>query len=615
MPQSIIYNPTSCTFEVITSSGVPGQGTSTLLVVATIVDRDTLVADDGTIVLVLDARGDVEVPTLSAFYVRVQIQQGDVLIPTWKWLDVCNINHVAIPSNVRVVTPAGAGDGTCWAAPSTLSAVLDAYQPGAFDEIWCVGQIYRITETLTIPEGVSLLGGFVGTETASDQRVFDSKGYPRTSTVFMSDGAAPILQCGESGASTSGNTIDAIMFSDAIATGTTTPGAGITMYGGVGSVITRCTFINNTQSDVDSTWGGAIGGENFTIRGCRFHGNMGGAGGAVHSAALSTISNSVFHSNFARIEGGAIYLNNGGKIENCVVYNNTAESGGGGISAEDADLLGLTVINNLSNQAATGGGVKTYTSGNLVNSIVVGNESGDDLDDMVLVDTPLTAVIRTGDLLDLTQWEVPNVATLGLVNPTAFVGSPITDVGIDATLAPQAATADFSPNQTSVVLGLGVHELEGVTFNLVDARGAVRSEQPAVGAYEYATGFETPILQVNGKQAGGDGSLNNELYRSHKYGTTGAIVLEPSKSMYILRLETSTSIVFGLDQVDLSKGCVFDLIVDVADTGLTIAFDPTYHIASASPDFTVPGVFIFYGQIAKGDVVLTYHGKKRAPVS
>jgi len=70
------------------------------------------------------------------------------------------------------VTPTGAGAGTGanWANATTLETAVATATSGT--SIWVQAGIYKLSATLVIPQGVSVYGGFAGTETALAQRNF-----------------------------------------------------------------------------------------------------------------------------------------------------------------------------------------------------------------------------------------------------------------------------------------------------------------------------------------------------------------------------------------------------------------------------------------------------------
>ena len=83
-------------------------------------------------------------------------------------------NASAAPK-VVYVAPGGAGDGSSWASPmgsvANAYAAAAAFYDGGFDsgEVWVKAGRYTISSEMTVRSGVSVLGGFLGTETDASQ--------------------------------------------------------------------------------------------------------------------------------------------------------------------------------------------------------------------------------------------------------------------------------------------------------------------------------------------------------------------------------------------------------------------------------------------------------------
>ncbi|HOH31226.1 MAG TPA: hypothetical protein PLC40_16215, partial [Candidatus Hydrogenedentes bacterium] len=76
----------------------------------------------------------------------------------------------ATAATVLYVKPGGTGDGSSWGQAGNLQAMVA--QAGEGDEIWVAAGIYTNTSSpvLVMKAGVSLYGGFAGTETLQGQR-------------------------------------------------------------------------------------------------------------------------------------------------------------------------------------------------------------------------------------------------------------------------------------------------------------------------------------------------------------------------------------------------------------------------------------------------------------
>ncbi len=101
----------------------------------------------------------------------------------------------------RYVSPGGTGDGSSWAqATNDLQAAIDASENG--DEIWVAAGSYKPTaliksnkptsKAFILKDGVSLYGGFAGTEAALDERATDGAAYDMTNeTILDADDDVP----------------------------------------------------------------------------------------------------------------------------------------------------------------------------------------------------------------------------------------------------------------------------------------------------------------------------------------------------------------------------------------------------------------------------------------
>ncbi len=290
--------------------------------------------------------------------------------------------HISAQTVYHVDDDAVGGDGSSWAtAFNDLQDALTIAEYG--DEIWVASGAYRpadIDASFIIPNGVQLLGGFNGKESAANQArpnanetilsgdLLDNDG-PEFSN--RDDNVLHVVQCTNVSATTviDGFTIEggqadggsddrrgAGMLNDNASPTTrrcifrdnaaTFDGAGMYNVNNSSPNVADCTFTNNSAD-----FGGAIynrDGSAANIARCRFISNEGDqCGGAVYNNnSNATYTNSIFTDNFTfelitNTHGGAIY-NNGSSVDvvNCTLANNTAGGRGGGIYAtSSSDLL------------------------------------------------------------------------------------------------------------------------------------------------------------------------------------------------------------------------------------------------------------------------------------
>ncbi len=226
----------------------------------------------------------------------------------------------------------GANNGASWIdAFSDLQPALWVAQPG--DEIWVASGTYRPSVrttpsdprsvTFSLVRGVSVYGGFAGTETSRSQRDF------RRNTTILSG------ELGDPGVKTD----NAYMVVQAVGCDWSTVVDGLTISGGYDDTLVRaglrvqsaalsianCVFQGNSR-------GLRVDGE-ARVANCRFLGN----GPTNYAAALmavgkATVVNSVFVGNRATIEGGAMEIGGGESptsavVTNCVFMMNDAPHG------------------------------------------------------------------------------------------------------------------------------------------------------------------------------------------------------------------------------------------------------------------------------------------------
>lgn len=256
----------------------------------------------------------------------------------------------------EATTPAA---GTSWETATTLSDALTKAQ--AKDQIWLKAGTYP--GGITLQSGVSLYGGFEGTESSPEERAIDSdKAYRMTHQTILSgdmdnndrvdnvnlifpanntraNNATHVLTLNLAPTQQSGNNNTEPTLVD-----------GITIRGG--------------QAYADGEYGGGIyvtgnnnGGGVYIIRRCFFLENYATQGGALYVS--STVGNTAdeclidrcgFFNNAAGQrgtavnEGGAIYLAGAGTVVNCAVFNN--ENGGIYLANDNAKVINSTVTRN-----------------------------------------------------------------------------------------------------------------------------------------------------------------------------------------------------------------------------------------------------------------------------
>lgn len=281
-------------------------------------------------------------------------------------MTICLLPLAATAQTTYYVKTAATGtaSGDSWDNATTLSDALAKAK--AKDQIWVQAGTYTapITDGFTLQSGVSLYGGFEGTESSPEERAIDSdKAYRMTHQTILSgdvnkddevdgvnlifpanqsrdDNATHVLTINLDPTEQSGNNntertvVDGITFKGGHADQANERGGGIYVTGsnkgGGVYIIRRCFFIENY-----ATRGGALYVNNQVnntnnneclIDRCGFFNNAAGQRGTAVNA------------------GGAIYLAGAGTVVNCAVFNN--ENGGIYLANNKAKVINSTVTRN-----------------------------------------------------------------------------------------------------------------------------------------------------------------------------------------------------------------------------------------------------------------------------
>lgn len=261
------------------------------------------------------------------------------------------------------------GNGTSWfAAFDSLAVPLDVADQG--DELWVAEGVYRPDagpyadndplSTYQLKNGVAVYGGFDGTETAVHQRrprgnltvlsgdidsndVVDADGITRSWEDLAGVNAYHLVTA--TGTDTSA-VLDGFVLTGGWAAGTgSLSGGAAVSCAGASPALTTLAVIGNRSGD------------QAVLHGC-----------------TSTISNSVFDSNYAH--NMAAISNRGGTYVNCVFSNNTTAAGSGSVFAIFGGSLSLRNCRLVGNSATTSGAVVASDSTiNLTNVLLSGNEA------------------------------------------------------------------------------------------------------------------------------------------------------------------------------------------------------------------------------------------------
>ena len=291
--------------------------------------------------------------------------------------------------HVHSQAPSG-GDGLSWQnAFGDLSLALDAVAEG--DEIWIAGGSYAPshktdpsdprTATFTIPGGVSLYGGFQGTEDLLSQR-----NWQKDPTILTGD-----LQGDNDAVNNSYHVItldlnrrkrsllDGFIITGGNANGTGTYCNGGGIFASGSSLVLRNSILRGNQA---SQKGGGLynhANKEMQLQGVSFLENRALNGGAIYSLnSVLEAERCTFAENYAQGNGGAMVCEaTPGTITNCTFCGNTAPIGwGGGIHSLGISMLQIVhatlTQNKAQNGGALSGGGKSLV---MLNSLVWGNEA------------------------------------------------------------------------------------------------------------------------------------------------------------------------------------------------------------------------------------------------
>lgn len=254
---------------------------------------------------------------------------------------------MSLPAQVYVKhDAAGSNDGSSWTnAYTSLETALANTTSGA---VWVAAGTYvtsSASASFSVPGGVSIYGGFAGTETSLDQRNVTAN-VTRLSGDIMGNDIA-------------GN----------FATGRTDNAAHVVAV--AASQSTAATIDGFTISGGNTTASGTGGGINalstVVVKNCNLNNNFAGSGGAIYIAkqagAGSEISNCTIGTNQSV---GALYINwnDGVSVESCTFTNNantTASSNGGAFYATNCTNLTLSKSEFSGNTSASGGALYCVT--------------------------------------------------------------------------------------------------------------------------------------------------------------------------------------------------------------------------------------------------------------
>jgi len=234
--------------------------------------------------------------------------------------------------------------GTSWEdAFTSISTAISSFSGDELTEVWVAEGIYIEAESVYIPEGMILYGGFTGGESLLDERDFKNH---------------PTIIHGENKYSCVNNSgfLDGFHIRN---------GKTDDRWGGVWNegFIGNC-YIYNNYAEKEA---GGVYNKGILTNSEIFENTSNSCGGIRN---LGIVDNCSVYKNSARYCGGI--CNNGGGIFNCLIYDNTAEETAGGISNDGKGFIWNCSV--FQNAAHHGGGVYN-TSGYVKNCLIHNNQA------------------------------------------------------------------------------------------------------------------------------------------------------------------------------------------------------------------------------------------------
>ncbi|MCK5134456.1 MAG: T9SS type A sorting domain-containing protein [Bacteroidales bacterium] len=375
--------------------------------------------------------------------------------------------------SVVYVSSDGTGDGTSWAnAAGSIQDVIESSDSGT--DIWIKGGTYYVPgdSTFILKDGVSLYGGFSGTETCPIQRT-DYRLGGANETILSGDidkngvtDAANANRVVYGKDITNVTTLDGLTITGGYADASSDDGAGLRLSNGSPNII-NCTLFDNWCGD-------------------------NGAGFYIATTSIPAVTGCYFVKNYAADKGGAVYTATGcdAVFTNCVFSNNSAVNDGGAVRVYKSSptFMNCTFTRNSLPGAGDGPAIEINNSVSapvFTNSVSWGNtESGVVSEDITLTTDGTVTLINCA--MEGT-YTATGATVTGLIDISSTDPLFVNTSGASGSDGYDVA-ADWAIQATSVLIDAGL--VAGAP--VMDIIPGFRDATPDVGAYEY--GAAVPFI-------------------------------------------------------------------------------------------------------------------------
>ncbi|WP_345246363.1 choice-of-anchor Q domain-containing protein, partial [Nibrella saemangeumensis] len=535
------------------------------------------------------------------------------------------------PPLTRYVKPvaSGTGDGTSWAnAAADIQAMINFVTDHVTGgEVWVAAGAYKPTTTtdrgisFKMKNNVAIYGGFVGNETARNQRPLINLTTPSSSTLSGDIGTAGdpsdnslhvienialnntaildgfVITEGHDYGSYGGgmyNYNSSPVITNCSFTKNSTYRLGGAMYFGGSSnpVITNCTFTSNSAFYLyanptldDYGAGGAMYFDpncNPKITNCRFTANSSQQGGAVFNVSNMALTNCNFTGNTAGLENNVVKLNGyGGAIlnygsivlTNCSFSGNSVNRDGGALfNFSTASLINCSFSANTTPNH--GGALYTYdgASSSMINCIVWGNNGNRSIHTWGSGST--TAKYSLFDP-DVTEYTGSNNLT-SIISP--FVSSS------NLQLVPNCSVAINAADPSSATAVSGPYSVTALPQTDLAGQPRIFSGRVDMGAYEFqgtpgnvaVSVTASTTLVCNNQPVSLSGTVTGSNNVSYKWSApAGASLSSTSTNPTTATLQTTGPKAFTLTVTNLNTNCSNANIITVTSGAPAAAISPS----------------------------------------